>query len=126
MTCRAGRPAFAVVSRPCPGCSRGGWPRWPRCSPSSGFPRLRLRGRPPARADATRGRVAGRNTRSVPTATFTPVPATPTPAPAAGPAGSMEDFAITPSTTGKDLVDRLSKRRVHASGPPSAISCSRS
>ncbi len=45
----------------------------------------------------------------VPTATFTPVPATPTPAPAAGPAGSMEDFAITPSTTGKDLVDRLSE-----------------
>ena len=46
----------------------------------------------------------------VPTATFTPVPATPTPAPAAepGPAGSMEDFAITASTTGRDLVDRLS------------------
>ena len=45
----------------------------------------------------------------VPTATLTPAPATPTPAPAAGPAGSMEDFAITPSTTGKDLVDRLSE-----------------
>ncbi len=46
----------------------------------------------------------------VPTATFTPVPATPTPAPAGepGPAGSMEDFAITASTTGRDLVDRLS------------------
>ena len=45
----------------------------------------------------------------VPTAALTPAPATPTPAPAAGPAGSMEDFAITPSTTGKDLVDRLSE-----------------
>ena len=46
----------------------------------------------------------------VPTATLTPVPATPTPTPAAepGPAGLMEEFSITASTTGKDLVDRLS------------------
>ena len=45
----------------------------------------------------------------VPTATLTPVPAAPTPTSVAGPAGLMEDFAITASTTGKDLMDRLSE-----------------
>ena len=45
-----------------------------------------------------------------PTATPTPTPATATPvAEAAEPPGSMQDFAIDASTTGQDLIDRLSE-----------------
>ena len=48
-------------------------------------------------------------TTPTPTPAPTPTPEQPTPAPAAQVAGTMEDFVITPATTGKDLIDALSE-----------------